>query len=49
MNTVVESLKRLYNKENLTEKQIEMVKESADRLLSSNKISVEEYNYIMNR
>ena len=49
MNTVVESLRRLYMKESLTEKQIESVKETADRLLSANKISIEEYNYIISK
>lgn len=49
MNMVIESLRRLYMKESLTEKQIEAVKESADRLLSANKISLEEYNYIINK
>jgi hypothetical protein len=49
MNTVVESLRRLYVKESLTEEQIEAVKASADRLLAAKKISVEEYNYIINK
>lgn len=49
MNIVVESLKRLYKNNTLTEKQIESVKESADRLLSANKISIEEYHYIVGR
>ena len=49
MNTVVESLRRLYVKESLTEEQIEAVKASADRLLAANKISIEEYNYIINK
>jgi hypothetical protein len=49
MNTVVESLKRLYVKDSLTEKQIEAVKESVDKLLSDKKISIEEYNYITNK
>ena len=49
MNTVVESLRRLYVKETLTKEQINAVKESADRLLSAKKISIEEYNYIINK
>lgn len=50
MNTVVESLRRLYTKENsLTEEQIEAVKESADRLLNAKKISIKEYHYILGK
>ena len=49
MNTVVESLRRLYVKGALTEEQIEAVKESVDRLLSAKKISIEEYEYILRR
>jgi len=49
MNAMVESLRRLYTKDALTEEQIEAVKESADRLLNANKISLEEYNYIINK
>lgn len=49
MNAVVESLRRLYIKDSLTEKQIESVKESADRLLSAKKISIKEYNYILGK
>ena len=49
MNVVVESLKRLYTKENLTIEQIESVKETVDRLMSAKKISIEEYNYILGR
>ena len=36
-------------KGSLTEVQIESVKESAERLLSANKISIEEYNYILGK
>lgn len=46
MNTVVESLRRLYMKDTLTEQQIEAVKESAERLLNAKKISIKEYHYI---
>lgn len=46
MNTVIESLRRLYMNEALTDKQIEAVKESADRLLAAKKISIKEYHYI---
>ena len=46
MNTVVESLRRLYNKNSLTEQQIEAVKESAEKLLTAKKISIKEYHYI---
>ena len=46
MNTVVESLRRLYENKSLTEEQIEAVKESADRLLTAKKISIKEYHYI---
>ena len=49
MNTIIESLRRLYMKESLTEEQIESVKESADRLLSAKKISIKEYNYILGK
>ena len=49
MNTVVESLRRLYTKDSLTEEQIEAVKESADRLLSAKKISIKEYHYILGK
>lgn len=49
MNAVVESLRRLYTKESLTEGQVGAVKESADKLLSANKISIEEYNYIIGK
>ena len=49
MNMVVESLKRLYMKDSLTEEQIGAVKESVDKLLSSNKISIEEYKYIIEK
>ena len=49
MNTVVESLRRLYMKESLTVEQIEAVKESADRLLSAKKISIKEYHYILGK
>lgn len=47
MNTVIESLRRLYMKKSLTEKQIEAVKESADRLLAEKKISIKDYHYII--
>lgn len=46
MNTVIESLRRLYNKDSLTEQQIEAVKESAEKLLAAKKISIKEYHYI---
>ena len=51
MNAVVESLRRLYMNTNntLTEEQIEGVKESADRLLSAKKISINEYHYILGK
>lgn len=49
MNAVVESLRRLYMNETLTEVQIEAVKESVDRLLSSKKISIKEYHYILGK
>lgn len=49
MNAVIESLKRLYKNESLTEKQIEDVKESADRLLQAKKISIKEYYYILGK
>ena len=49
MNTIVESLRRLYMKDTLTEEQIEAVKETAERLLSSKKISIKEYHYILGK
>lgn len=49
MNAIVESLRRLYIKNSLTEGQVCAVKESADRLLSAKKISIEEYNYIIGK
>lgn len=49
MNTVIESLKRLYMNNSLTEEQIGAVKESADRLLTAKKISIKEYHYITGR
>ena len=45
----IESLRRLYTDESLTEKQIESVKESADRLLQAKKISIKEYHYILGK
>lgn len=49
MNAVVESLRRLYTKDSLTETQIESIKESADRLLNAKKISIKEYHYILGK
>ena len=49
MNTIVESLRRLYMNESLTEEQIDAVKESADRLLAAKKISINEYHYILRK
>ena len=49
MNTIVESLRRLYTNESLTKEQIGAVKESVDRLLQSKKISIKEYNYILEK
>lgn len=51
IDLIVESLRRLYiNKNNsLTEKQIEAVKESAERLLNAKKISIKEYHYILGK
>ena len=49
MNVIVESLRRLYTNETLTEKQIESVKDSADRLLNAKKISIKEYHYILGK
>lgn len=49
MNIVVESLKRLYTNNSLAEEQIESVKESAERLLTAKKISIEEYHYIVGK
>ena len=49
MNAMVESLRRLYTKDALTEEQIEAVKESADRLLNAKKISIKEYHYILGK
>ena len=46
MNEVLESFRRLYINENLTEMQIEAVKESVELLLSAGKISIKEYHYI---
>ena len=48
-SVVVESLRRLYINESLTEEQIGAVKESAERLLSANKISIKEYDYILGK
>ncbi len=49
MNAVVESLRRLYIKDTLTEEQIEAVKDSAERLLTAKKISIKEYHYILGK
>lgn len=48
-NEVIESLRRLYINESLTEKQIESVKEAADRLFQAKKISIKEYHYILGK
>lgn len=49
MNIIIESLKRLYNNDSLTDTQIEAVKESVDRLMSTKKISIKEYHYIIGK
>lgn len=48
-NTIIESFRRLYMKDTLTEEQIETVKESIDKLLSEKKISIKEYHYILGK
>ena len=46
---VVESLRRLYMNKSLTEQQIEAVKDSADKLLQTKKISIKDYHYIIGK
>ena len=50
-NIIIESLRRLYvnQKNDLTNEQIENVKNSADRLLQAQKITNEEYHYILGK
>ena len=48
-SAVIESLRRLYAKDSLTEEQLNSVKESADRLLQTKKITIKEYYYILGK